>query len=773
MKKTVLFLLAILTAIYSYASTIKFIIPSGDGWESNYEVVYIYQNGIQNDYHSMYPSKANASSVSFDLPNGDYSYTTSMGHSGSITMPQSSITLPTVRVAFKIVDANGNRAEGNLITVNIYRNGKELKSRSDESLVKFNLAPNDNYAYKCWLGYESNGQLISSGYLKDLLEDDKDLEVTINIASLNVIAKYGNYPIQDKFTVINANGITSNLTLNTSSTSGKLVVPILQGNSCYLINDLGIKTGPYTQSTEPYFLEYSKVTFVSNTTTHPNILRTLSVSAAGGNSSKSGITDGKGKAIFYLLPGEYTWQHSGGSGHFVVTSSEQTINIKSNNKTLRFIHNNNPVADLHVNIDDSDYTTDLNGEVNIISSGDKAKVKVNGLGSTNVNLDQQTVSVQVFELSSTGPAEYNEVYSVYDSNYKQINFIPGTHTYILPGIYSIRNTSQSYEFMLDKDLCLNLNRYTLKLHIHDSDGRPVSNFRIKVQRNNGNILTGETDEYGNIEFVLFQNSEYKICDLDYAGKFVSFTADFNEPQNIDISIPSEIEFTVLDNNKPYAGTAFWRWLDNSVSSLNIINGVAKVRIDANQEGYLSLNGYSTINVPFTVYDGMKLNFVDVTIESKGKGITVPDYQPLFYKYKIIEGSRIELKAIPTQYGQFNKWIINNNEYTEDVIQYTVTASGIEAIAEFSSKDMGDVPYNSIEESFAWNISPNPTRDILNFSETINAKVSIYNMAGIRMKYLRVVSNSINVSDLPPGNYIIIAECTDDSQRVLKSKFIKE
>lgn len=42
MKKTVLFLLAILTAIYSYASTIKFIIPSGDGWESNYEVVYIY-----------------------------------------------------------------------------------------------------------------------------------------------------------------------------------------------------------------------------------------------------------------------------------------------------------------------------------------------------------------------------------------------------------------------------------------------------------------------------------------------------------------------------------------------------------------------------------------------------------------------------------------------------------------------------------------------------------------------------------------------------------
>lgn len=230
---------------------------------------------------------------------------------------------------------------------------------------------------------------------------------------------------------------------------------------------------------------------------------------------------------------------------------------------------------------------------------------------------------------------------------------------------------------------------------------------------------------------------------------------------------------VLDNNKPYAGTAFWRWLDNSVSSLNIINGVAKVRIDANQEGYLSLNGYSTINVPFTVYDGMKLNFVDVTIESKGKGITVPDYQPLFYKYKIIEGSRIELKAIPTQYGQFNKWIINNNEYTEDVIQYTVTASGIEAIAEFSSKDMGDVPYNSIEESFAWNISPNPTRDILNFSETINAKVSIYNMAGIRMKYLRVVSNSINVSDLPPGNYIIIAECTDDSQRVLKSKFIKE
>ena len=188
---------------------------------------------------------------------------------------------------------------------------------------------------------------------------------------------------------------------------------------------------------------------------------------------------------------------------------------------------------------------------------------------------------------------------------------------------------------------------------------------------------------------------------------------------------------------------------------------------------MSLNGYSTINVPFTVYDGMKLNFVDVTIESKGKGITVPDYQPLFYKYKIIEGSRIELKAIPTQYGQFNKWIINNNEYTEDVIQYTVTASGIEAIAEFSSKDMGDVPYNSIEESFAWNISPNPTRDILNFSETINAKVSIYNMAGIRMKYLRVVSNSINVSDLPPGNYIIIAECTDDSQRVLKSKFIKE
>ncbi len=233
------------------------------------------------------------------------------------------------KVTFTVKDNLGNPIKSE--TIRVYEDGVEVSNKYTNSsgIAEFYLKASDKYAYK-----------TSFNQAALTLQNDASLTLTKN--NVRIIAKYQNYPVADNFTIYPYGDKNTSLdTKSSSATNGEVNFNLATGKY-WLKNKLNIYTVlDITNANQQIVLEYKKIQFISNQT-DPNVLENIVVSN-GNYSTDTKISDGKGYADFYLLPGSYTYSHLGMSESFTVTN-DMLISLTTQNVTFNLINASTSLA---------------------------------------------------------------------------------------------------------------------------------------------------------------------------------------------------------------------------------------------------------------------------------------------------------------------------------------------------------------------------------------------------------------------------------------------
>jgi hypothetical protein len=127
------------------------------------------------------------------------------------------------------------------------------------------------------------------------------------------------------------------------------------------------------------------------------------------------------------------------------------------------------------------------------------------------------------------------------------------------------------------------------------------------------------------------------------------------------------------------------------------------------------------------------------------------------------------------------WTIKTNSYLKWKGMPTSASTDKAGFKYADTPSVGAYEYNpnqynaiqSITGTGTFEVYPNPTQDIINIKTTDNSSISIYTLAGAMIKSVINLSTgvqSINVSDLPNGNYIVTLK---SNGQILHQKLIKQ
>lgn len=132
-----------------------------------------------------------------------------------------------------------------------------------------------------------------------------------------------------------------------------------------------------------------------------------------------------------------------------------------------------------------------------------------------------------------------------------------------------------------------------------------------------------------------------------------------------------------------------------------------------------------------------------------------------YRSNII-GSSINSELIASGLNQPQSMVLFNNELY-------IAESGANRIVKLNLSNLGNVNFGT---TLSLTVFPNPTQSILNIQtqEIIN-EVSVYNLIGKKVTVNQISTDSIDVSNLAIGMYII--KVTGENDISFTSKFIKE
>lgn len=728
-----------------------------------YEYAYIYKDGIQVSSNHFYPHEKNQLNIPIDK--GSYSYSTTMGHVGDVSS-QDNIKLTIHTLILRLTTPEGLPITNERIAV--YRNGAEIKytTTNQEGYARFLLSPSDQYAYRCNYG---EGAIMGL----DNEASNERVEMCITAHTIIFVAKYGHYPIPDKFMLVSDTGEDdAQYGTYTRRDNGMIYFLATPNKPYHIQNDLGITTGPYFTSGDINYLEYRKVTFISENGQESSILKDLRVSAADNRKTKSVTTDGRGRAIVYLLPGNYQWHHLSGNGSFTVSDEDLEILLTPKPTNIRFANNGKGVAGLKYTVTDDiageqKGVTNDSGIAEISLIGEESSVSVNGLGAYPLSASMGYADILVCKLNVDG-GKKSSYFVLSDSRSRSARFPCGTDIYLLPGKYKIGVSSYStenHDIDISDDTKFTLSDNTVKVKVTDSDGIPVTDQILMFGINGSSNKSITTNSAGECS-VNLQSGVYMMQD---PYQLISRSINVDSDSSIEVTIPKEITFTIENNGLPYDGYAIWTVTGGKTSSIQVVDGVAKARIDTDNPGTISMSGYQSADIPLTLREGSRLNMVDAHVGCTGRGIVVPSLGEML-DGKILQGQVIRLKAIPTQYGTFSHWTINGTRYDEDVIDFTVGADGLDATATFDESTTS-VSAATTSNSVQWNVTPNPATTEIHFPEEVNAKVSIYNASGQEIQSARVIGSSMNVSELTSGVYFLVAN--DSEHRPLgTARFVK-
>jgi hypothetical protein len=769
--KRLIIILTLLGLASSFVFSATFTFKHGSTNLSEY--VYVYQNGKQ--VASGYTSSSTGA-LSITLSTGNYSYKTATNFTGDITA-SSTVTLDHKKVSFTVKDNAGNAISSERIY--IYEDGIEVISKSTNSLgiVEFYLKPSEKYAYKT-----SFGQAAFS------LQNDVSLNLTKN--NVSIIAKYQNYPVADNFTLYPySDRSTSLATAYSSATNGEVNFNVSTGKY-WLKNKLNIYTElNITNTNQQILLDYKKVRFISNET-NPNILENVVVSN-GTYSTDTKITDGKGYADFYLLPGSYTYSHLGMSESFTVTN-DMTINLTT--QTVTFNLKNGVTSATYAN-----QTFKIGKDMNSLSS-----YITNSSGTCQVNLKagnyifSDGLSSYSFTVSSSGqtitPPLYDVTFNIGQylsgaipdyvyltsiNTGKSVSYNPyteGMKVCLLQGNYNIRCSGDgfSYSHLIPFTVTQNTTiqgLYTFQLNVKDNNNAAISGMSYYIKQDGAYINTSFATNNQGVATAFLPNGNYQLYDTKTQEE-IPFAIN-NQNNTLNLQLPSEITLNATkDGQAITAGyVIIYNEQKTSLQSVQIVNGVGKARLQSGNNYYIQMSAAGAASVQSKISisgSNVNLDFISLQIKSEGKGIAFPyqtDDNTLVYYLK---QSAIRLAAVPMKGWICTKWIINGTSINDDLIDYTLNGTTV-ATAVFEQSIASGVAEMRLSSNNL-KIYPNPTETQINFSEDLSGSAVIYNTDGRIVKQIYVYGNGINISDLISGLYILVIETENQSYR---GNFIKK
>ena len=768
-----IFIFTVLGFIASSVFSATFTLKHGNTNLSEY--VYVYQNGKQ---IASERTSSSTGAVTITLPTGNYSYKTATNFVGDITAT-STISLDHKKVTFTVKNSAGNPISSEGIT--IYEDGIEVDYTSTNSsgIAEFYLKPSDKYAYKT-----SFAQAAFS------LLNDAALILTKN--NVSVIAKYLNYPVADNFTLYPySDRSTSLVTAYSSATNGEVNFNVSTGKY-WLKNRLNIYTElNITNSNQQILLDYKKVRFISNQTV-PNILENVVVSN-GTYSTDTKITDGKGYADFYLLPGSYIYSHLGMSAPFTVTNdmtinlTTQTVTFNLRNGTTSAAYANQPFKIGKDMNSLSSYITNSSGtcQVNlsagsyIFSDGFSSyPFTISGSGQTIIPPLYDVTFNIAQNLSGTIP-DYVYVTSI--NTGKTVTYNPyseGMKACLLQGDYNYYCYSADGRFSSSHKIPFTVNQnttvqglYTFQLNVKDNNNAAISGINYYIKQDGSFINTSFTTNNQGVATAFLPNGNYQLYDTKTQEE-TPFAIN-NQNNTLNLQLPNEITLNVTKDGQ--AITAGYVMVYNEqktfVQSVQIINGTGKARLKSGSNYYvmMSIAGAASMQQKILISSGnVNLDFISLQIKSEGKGIAFPyqtDDNNLVYYLK---QSTIRLAAVPMKGWTCTKWTINGTNINDDLIDYTLNGVTV-ATAIFEQNTPSGVAEARVSSNNL-TIYPNPAETQINFSEDLSGNAYIYSSSGSLVKQIYVFGNGINISDLSSGVYVLVIETENQSY---KGSFIKK
>lgn len=637
----------------------------------------IYQAGerVQNGYTDSNGEKT------FDITSGYY--ITETNHTGQIS--ESNILLTCQKLTITLVDQENNPISSE--SIDIYENGNSVTHQSTNKAgeATFFLKPSKQYAYKC---------SFSQGAVPLLA----NTSITIKQSCLEIVAKYGDYPIQNEsfslYSTYNPTTPIASESIYPSYYSGKVKFYVPAGDY-FIKNKLGIVTPvSFTDTNKTIYLEYKKVKFISQNN-DPNILKNITVKHEG-YSSENKITDGEGFAEFYLLPGVYTYTHLSGNGTFVVEDWDIQIDLTSYPTTI-----------ILQNQETGNYYPNFNFTIKYDGNDVKESFMTDNTGKYNIQLLPGKYTVVINEICSytiESPSSGEINIPLYDIEF--INKEANESDYI-----HITNTQNAYgTFKFNTKYSFISNTYTYQYYCKNSLSQQLS-------------LT------------------------------------LNNNTRIDINATS-VTIHVYDNGKPYTGHIIFYDENFTPITTNCVNGKLTSHLRENTYYYVypSAGLLSSGFQKMKITDGMEIHLTDVLIQEQGAGLTFPLRNISNTPMKCIAGTNIRLSAIPMNGNTYAKWIINDTEYDTDMVEYTVPYTPITATAVF--EDKSTTALTQVTSTEDWNIVPNPVKDMIALPEEYDGDIHIYSSDGTLIQTTHIVGNQIDVSHLHTGMYLMILEYPD-------------
>ncbi len=731
--------------------------------------VYIYKDGTLIEKAS---ASSSTGTVSVSLPLGTYSYRTESNFLGTCTANET-VTLEHRKLTVYVKDQRGNPATEQ---VRIYEDGVQVDNKTTSSSTgsaEFYLKPSEKYAYK-------------TSFSQGAIPLTSNQELSFIKSVIDVVAKYGDYPVEDNFYVYSyankGNSFSYLYYKSTSQTNGQMEFALSPGKY-WIKNKLDIFTELHvTETNQAFVLDYKKVRFICQST-QPNILEEIGV--YNGTAKDTKTTDGKGYADFYLLPGTYTYEHISGRESFTVTR-DMEIDVRT--RTVNFVLKNKatstPYSHHSFQIGTSmnalkSFETDANGSCTIqLKAGDY--VFSDGLSIYPFTVSNGSLTVTpplydlTFEKNSIPQADVPSLIltSTLTSQTKSLGADKDWKVTLLEGDYTLY-CSGTYFPNSRVSLTVNQNKtffdyYPFRLKMSDSEKKPVSGFTYYIKQNGSIIYSQLTTNNDGEAYVYLPSGTYQLYTLTtqeestftIAGKELAY----------EIKSPAETTLTVTKDNQPYTGYLTLYSEDFSTSqSIQCVQGTAQARIESGMKNIMisaaSMAGYS--KVTFREGTPMTLDFVSLTIRSEGKGLTFPySIDPEMPAY-FTKGSVVSLSAIPMRHWECRKWNLNGREIAEDRVELTIQEPTV-ATAIFGSTgtDLNQIHQAASEIT----ISPNPVGDQLFLTEEIDGKAKIYSTDGKLYTDIYVLGNSLNVSGLRTGTYILVL---DTEGRTQTATFIKK
>ena len=771
MKQQILIIAAlglISSSVFSATFTLKY------GSTNLSDYVYVYQNGKQ--VASGYTSSSTGS-VSITLATGNYSYKTATNFTGDITAT-SAVTLDHKKATFTIKDNAGNPISSE--SIYIYEDGIQVDNgyTNSSGIAEFYLKPSVKYAYKTSFN-QSAMSLLS------------DASITLTKNNVSVIAKYLNYPIADNFTLYPYSDTQNALAsyVSSSATNGEINFNVSTGNY-WLKNKLNIYTKLNVTSTnQQFYLDYKKVRFISNLNA-PNILEEVIVSN-GTYSTDTKITDGKGYADFYLLPGSYTYSHLGMSEPFTV-KNDTTVNLTTQSVTFNLKNGTTSVAY-------ANQPFKIGKDMNSLSS-----YTTNSSGTCQVNLKAGSyvfsdgISSYSFTVSSGGqtitPPLYDVTFNItqnlpnvtlsylYVSSIntgKEVSYTTytsGMKLCLLSGDYKFRcygdgfSISQYVPFQVTQNTTVQ-GLYTFQLNLTDNNG-VISGQSYYIKQDGNYVNTSFTTNNQGLAIAYLPSGNYSLYNINTQEE-TPFTIS-NQNKTLNLQLPNEITLNVTKDGQAITTgyVMIYNEQKTTVKNVQISNGTGKARLQSGSNYYvmMSASGAASQQAKITISgNSANLDFVSLQIKTEGNGIAFP-YSNLIdetVSTYILKQSTVRLAAVPMKGWTCAKWIINGTNISSDFIDYTLSSATVATVVFQQNSGSG---VSQVKVSNNLSIYPNPAETQINFSENLSGNAVIYNTDGKIIKQTYVYGNTINISDLSSGVYIVTIETENDTY---KGNFIKK